>query len=298
MSGAPGDTGDGGERPLEVAIVGCGHMGWLHAATVARAGARVAVAVDLFSERAERLAARFGARVDRAAPGEVDAVIVAVPVTAHAEVAAPVVRAGAWCLVEKALAHDLEAASRIAGPRVAVGHSERFNPAVRALGANGRAEVRDVRCARRGPPSGRGEDVDVVLDRMVHDLDLLAWWWGGVPEVVDVDGSPWSEVTVELASPRGRARLTAARAEGPAERRADLWSGGDPWALDLLRGEARRDGHPVEPPDRRDALGAQWSAFVDRLRGRPSELATAADGLTALRLALRIRDALRDRGGP
>lgn len=297
MSGSPGDSGDGGERPLEVAIVGCGHMGWLHAATVARAGDRVAVAVDRLGARADRLAARFGARVDRAAPCEVDAVIVAVPVTAHAEVAAPLVRAGAWCLVEKALAHDLDAASHLDAPRVAVGHSERFNPAVRALDARARAGVRDVRCARRGPPSGRGEDVDVVLDRMVHDLDLLGWWWGGTPDLMAVGGSPSSEVTVELASPRGRASLMAARAPGPSERRAELTIGGEAWALDLLRGEARRGGLPCGAPDGRDALGAQWSAFVDRLRGRPSEVASAADGLAALRLALRIQDALRDRCG-
>ena len=229
-------------------------------------------------------------------PLEIDAAIVATPVSTHAAVAEPLVRAGTWCLVEKALAHDLDAARRIAGPRVAVGHSERFNPAVRALsGAVPRPEVRDVRCVRRGPPSGRGEDVDVVLDRMVHDLDLLGWWWAGVPDLVRVEGDAWREVTVELASPWGRAVLTASRGPAPPERRARLRTGAGEVELDLLAGTCR--GVAWAPAGPLDALGAQWSAFVARMQGAPSDVATADDGLAALGLALRIRDALRDRCG-
>lgn len=279
---------------LEVAIVGCGHMGRLHAETVTRSGGRVVATTDIVPERARRLAERYGARVQAEAPLEVDAVIVATPVTTHAGVAERLVRAGTWCLVEKALAHEFDAAERIAGPRVAVGHSERFNPAVRALGS---LRVGDVRCTRRGPATGRGEDVDVVLDRMIHDLDLLAWWWGGVPDVVGVEGEPWGEVRVQLAGPVGGAVLTCSRGSHPPERHARLQTDAGPVELDLLRGAARREDEVLAPPDGLDALAAQWRAFVDRMRGRPSQVATAAEGLAASRLALRIRAALRDTCG-
>ena len=283
---------------IDVALVGCGHMGRHHARTIdAAAGARLVAVVDIRKERAQAIAERTGARVDQVIPGSVDAVVIATPTTTHAQLAGPLLDRGQWCLVEKPMAASPDEAKGLDTPRLVVGHSERFNPAVRALGA---CRPKLVQSRRMAPPGRRARDVDVVLDLMIHDLDLVLCWADPSHSVEIIDAAGVGRGGWDVASVRVRvgdmvASLSASRVAEKVERIAVVSEPGRSAALDLLRGVARTDNGPLPPVDGRDALTAQWDAFARAVRGEPSESPTGTQGLAALRLAARVCEALEGR---
>ncbi len=286
------------QAPIRVALVGCGHMGRHHARVVAAdPGCELVAAVDLVRERAAEVVRRFGGRVAERVPSNAHAVIVATPTHSHVEVARPLLDRGAWCLIEKPLAPDVQQARELASPRCAVGHSERFNPAVRAAG-DMRPQMLTV--TRQVPPTGRSLDIDVVLDLMIHDLDLLLHWLPAGAEVA------WLHALGESAIPAGegvdvaaawlrtldgsKANLFASRCGTTTIRRVQAVEDGRRTELDLLTGEARREGHPLARVDDRDALMAQWDAFTAAIRADcPPTVHAGSAGLAALELADRIR---------
>lgn len=281
---------------VRVALVGCGHMGAHHARVTAQsARSRLAVVVDLHPDRARAFADRWGAVAEPTVPREIDAVVVATPTTTHVAVARPLVERGQWCLVEKPLAPTAREASELRTDRLVVGHSERFNPAIRALGGMRPVEVDARRVTRR---SQRGRDVDVLADLMIHDLDLLGWWSEpGSRPVVDhasgargPDGS-WDRATAEVRLGSLRATLEACR-DGEPAREIVLRDRARVAHLDLLAGRARDEEGDLPPRDPRDALEAQWDAFLDAVEGTASAAVGLGDSLAALALAERIRDAL------
>lgn len=285
--------------PFRAALAGCGHMGRHHARTVHQHPDWVlAAVVDPNRPRAEHIAAQTGARVLDAVPDDVDAVIVACTTSAHLEVAAPVLDRGQWCLVEKPVTDRSSDAARLSGPRLVVGQSERFNPAVRALG--GLPEAAVIEATRTGPTTPRCAQSDVVIDRMIHDLDLLGHW--GLPleaaEFVRCEGARvegrWVEARVELVLGGVRVRLHSARHAAPEAPRVRqvLLRGAALYELDLLAGTARGPRGPIAPVDGRDALTAQWQGFTEAVRGAPTQVTTGAEGFRALAFAERIGAAL------
>jgi predicted dehydrogenase len=274
-------------------------MGARHARVIAAdPGAELAALIDVLPERAERLAATHGARRESAVPREVDAVVVATPTSTHVAVAGPLLERGIWCLVEKPLAEAASSARWLHGPRCAVGHVERFNPAVRAAG-----EVRPqvVEARRISPPTGRGEDVDVVVDLMIHDLDLVLGWARPGAEVAWIDAagvrSP-SNGALDVASVRLRttcgmtATLLASRIAERRQRVLCCYEPGRATVLDLLAGRARRNGVELEPPDARDGLTAQWESFTASMRGVTPPPGIGA-GIRALEVAERVAAVVR-----
>lgn len=283
---------------LRVALVGCGAMGSRHARVIASdPRSELAVAIDVLPERAEAVARATGARVERAVPHEVDVVVVATPTTTHHAVAGPLLDRGQWCLVEKPLAGSLDGALRLRSERCAVAHVERFNPAVRSAGAL-RPQVVEAR--RISPPTGRGTDVDVVLDLMIHDLDLVLAWAAPGSEVAWVDAAGVAVMSegVDTASVRFRtscgitATLLASRVAEHRQRVVRCYERGRYTVLDLLAGAAHRDGRELERDDPRDALTCQWEAFSGAARGERALEATGEAGLRAVELAERIRSAI------
>ena len=280
--------------------MGCGYMGRLHARTIAAApGSQLVAAIDPIRERAESIAADFGGRVLDHLPQQVDAVVVATPTATHAEVAAPVLARGQWCLVEKPLAATAEQATALRSERLVVGHVERFNPAVRALGP---ARPSFVQARRLSPPGPRGVDADVVLDLMIHDLDLVVHWAGAARdrlEIVDavgvsVTGRGWDVASVRLRSDQGlTASLTASRVEEQRERVVHLFEPGRYATLDLLRGVATTDLGALPGDNRGDALAAQWQAFTAAVHGLDGGAPRGDEALEALQLAERVREAMR-----
>jgi predicted dehydrogenase len=169
-------------RPLRAAVVGAGVFGRFHAAKYkAMAGVELVGIVDRSSEAATAAARDLGCRpfVDTyALAGEIDIVTVATPAVAHAAAVVRLLEEGVHAYVEKPIASSLPEADRIiaaadATARVLqVGHQERFVFAHMGL-LNRKAAPLRIECHRAGPWSGRGTDVNVALDLMVHDIDLV-----------------------------------------------------------------------------------------------------------------------------
>jgi Ni2+-binding GTPase involved in maturation of urease and hydrogenase len=215
-------------------------------------------------------------------------------------VALPLLARRQWCLVEKPLAHTLAAARALVDPRCRVGHVERFNRAVRAAGPLRPVVVEGRRIA---PPTGRGLDVDVVLDLMIHDLDLVLGWTGvGAVAWVDAAGVVHGRL-VDTASVRLRttsgltASLVASRVAAERQRVLHCYEPGRCTRLDLLAGVATRGTELLPVDDPRDALRCQWEGFTAAVRGDGAAPgATGVDGLGAVALAERILAEIRRTG--
>ncbi|MCB9693897.1 MAG: Gfo/Idh/MocA family oxidoreductase [Alphaproteobacteria bacterium] len=255
---------------IHVGIVGAGAMGRLHARTVAAfAGTQLVWVDDVHPERATALASVHGCGVGQ---GAADLVVVATPASTHVDVAGR--HLGGWVLVEKPLAPTVEQARRLAHPRVLVGHSERFAWA----DIEDPHSVRIITISRSSPYAGRGGDVDVAADLLVHDLDLVRLLVGRPLDLTGVVGhgaSPEDALAVGVRWDGGEAELRASRRPGPAER--SIVVDGVPLG--------RRDG-PEDP------LTRQLRAVVERMEGRSSAVATPDDGLVTLALVERVRAAL------
>ena len=194
MPDAPPIPSDG---PLPVAVFGCGRMGRLHARVYSEMDSvRLAGVYDSDPDAAAETARLYGTRVfstPHDAIGQVRAATVAVPTTAHLAVAAPLIEAGVACLIEKPLAKDAAQGRAIVdlaarhGTAVQVGHVERFNPAVRALR---KLDVRPrfIEMVRISPLTFRSIDVGVVLDVMIHDIDIALSLARSPVQKVDAQG--------------------------------------------------------------------------------------------------------------
>lgn len=213
---------------MRVAVIGVGSLGQHHARILAALPeARLLAVVDRDAGRASEIAARHGVTAltdHRDLRPDLDAVTVAVPTSDHADVAADCLRRGYAVLVEKPMAATVQEAERLLAAAGAtrrtlvVGHTERFNPVVRAAAARVR-DARFIEAHRLGVFSDRSTDVDVVLDLMIHDLDIVLSIVGEMPDQIQAIG--WSEfgghddvVHAHLTFPCGTvAHLTASRAD-------------------------------------------------------------------------------------
>ncbi|MCE5248471.1 Gfo/Idh/MocA family oxidoreductase [bacterium] len=308
------------EAKLRAGVVGVGHLGRHHARLYATLPRTTLVGVvDADPAQAAAIAAQHGARVFptvEALAAEVDALSVATPTTFHEEVALPLLEAGKSVLVEKPITTTVEAgrrliaAARKSGATLMVGHVERFNPAIAAL----RERVRDPRFLeihRLAPFTPRSLDVDVILDLMIHDLDLCRVLLGPREIVhLDASGTPALTDKIDIASVRIRfaggaaANVTASRISNEKIRRVRVFEPGRFLACDTGAGTlayyyvVREPGKPGEvrgetvglPPE--EPLARELSAFADAvLDGGPSPC-SGEDGVAALELALRVRDAV------
>ena len=240
---------------LPTAIVGAGHLGTFHARALGRLRpGEPAWVVDTVAERAEKLAAETGARATtdlRRALEAVGAVIVATPTETHFAVVRAALDAGCHVLVEKPITQTLEEGEGLvrraaqAGRTLQVGHVERFNPIWRAL-CREIGVPAFIEAERLAPFVPRSLDVDVVLDLMIHDLDLVL---SIVPsELVAVDAVGVAVLTPreDIANARLRfangtvANLTASRVSQEKTRKIRCFGRGGYHSIDLLARRARR----------------------------------------------------------
>ncbi len=307
-----------------LAVVGVGYMGGLHAQKLVelqREGALQLVAVcDADAERASELAARLGVRA-LTDPGEVaalaDAAVVAVPTSAHAAVAGQLLAAGVDTLVEKPLATSREQARRLIevarehGRVLQVGHVERFSRAFREIQPV-LTRPRFIEAHRIGPYPARATDVGVVLDLMIHDLDIVAILAGAEVERVEAVGVPVLSATEDIANARVRfangciVNLTASRVSTEKLRKIRVFQPDAYISIDFGASKitvVRREGAlgDGEGPkiraetlelDAGDALLAQDRAFAHAVRTRGAPEVSGEDGYRALDLALRIQESL------
>ena len=324
----------------KVAVIGCGHLGTIHARLLAtRVDAELVAVVDPVPESRQRVAEAHGCRA-LAEPQELvglaDAVVVAAPTCLHAEVSLPLLSQGLDLLIEKPIAADRREADQIVaaadchGRIVAVGHVERFNPAWRmAVERCGRVVA--VESARLAPFTFRSLDVGVVLDLMIHDIDLVLSLEPGKLTRVEsqglvATGGHEDAVRARLVFSSGLvADLSASRIHPTLSRRVSLWGTQGVVAADfnaktvevvapspvVKRGEF--DAAAVPPADRAalkdrffadilpretltvpdaNAIASEHDDFLAAVRSRRPALVPASAGAAALDVAMRVLDGL------
>jgi predicted dehydrogenase len=226
-------------KRMRMAVVGCGHLGAIHARLLAmRPDAELVAVVDPLAESRDRVATAHGCRAvaePRDLVGIVDAAVVAAPTGLHTGVSLPLLEAGIDLLVEKPIAAGVEDARAIViagrrhGRTVAVGHVERFNPAWQAAAARV-ADATVVEAVRTAPFTFRSLDVGVVHDLMIHDIDLVLSLDPGRLERVEARGIAATGGFEDAARARlvfssGLvADLTASRISPAARRTVSIWS--------------------------------------------------------------------------
>jgi predicted dehydrogenase len=310
---------------LRLAVIGVGHMGQLHARKVSALAARdssvvLAGVADLDAERAAQVAGEVGVRgvLDfRDLLTEIEAAIVAVPTVDHYQVVRETLSAGVDVLVEKPIAATLPEAEKLlciardGGRMLQVGHLEWFNAAMREVAASIR-RPRFVESHRLGPFPDRATDVDVVRDLMIHDIDVIQRLVGEEPTRIEAIGVPVITDRVDIANARVGfpsgcvANLTASRVSPKPMRRIRFFQRDGYFSIDFLEQAvaiARRRG--AGPDGRReidlqrlaidpeDALFLQLGSFIEAVRTRSVRAGAAHEGLSALRTALRVIDAMQ-----
>ena len=305
---------------MRAAVIGVGHLGRHHARIVAALpGISLAGVVDTDRERAAAVAAEYGTRAFgdvRDIDGKLDLAVIAVPTESHAGIALPLIQSGVHLLIEKPIAQTVEEADRlIAAARdarvvLAVGHSERFNPAVVAA----RPYLNDPRFIevhRLGTQIGRSLDIDVVLDLMIHDLDLILSFVKSDVDSVEAVGVPVLTPKVDIANARIRfangciANLTASRISKDQVRKIRFFQRERYVSIDTASGEVemfqlvpQAEGLPKigggkQAVSGEEPLKSELEDFVAAVRGQRPPAVPGEQGRAALALAVRIVELMR-----
>jgi predicted dehydrogenase len=300
------------QSKISAGVVGVGYLGKFHAEKYADSGKSTLVAVvDIDKERAESVARQLGVMAfsdHRELLGRVQCVSVAVPTRVHYEVASDLLKGGVDVLVEKPIASNIHQGRELvnlAGARalvLQVGHLERFNPAIRRL-ENIIREPRFVECHRLAPFVERGTDVDVVLDLMIHDIDVIASLVRSTVDRVEAVGVAVLTDKPDIANARITfsngciANVTASRVSVKRERKIRFFQ---PDAYLSIDYDQRRVQIFHKPPpgggwtdiraetieiQESDALADEIDSFLDCVRTRSLPLVSGAEGLRALEIA-------------
>ena len=311
---------------IRIGVIGVGSLGYHHARILRDVeGAQLVGIHDADPARLDKVAQELeipafpdsGALLDA-----VDAVVIAVPTTFHEQVAVEAVSRGVHALVEKPIAPTLDAADRIlaaadqGGARVFIGHVERFNAALRACEPYLDSPM-FVESHRLAPFNPRGTDVAVVLDLMIHDLDLVLFLMKRPVVDFGAVGVPVLTTSTDIANARlefeggGVANLTASRVSLERMRKIRFFQPSGYISLDLANGTGSflrvKEGISWEPGmpfpatsldqlierisltgDGREPLRAELESFVATLRGEDAVSVSGREGRDALAVALQI----------
>ncbi|HYE65231.1 MAG TPA: Gfo/Idh/MocA family oxidoreductase [Pyrinomonadaceae bacterium] len=313
---------------IRTAVIGVGHLGRqharIHAALAAEGRTQFVFVCDSDEERARSVAAdreTDWTKDWQALIGRVDAVSLAVPTESHAEIACALLEAGVHVLVEKPISRTLEEANRMiesarrSGMILQVGHLERFNPALTALHPYVRGPLY-FEIHRVGEFTARSLDIDVVLDLMIHDLDIVQWLVGEHVEATDVRavGIPVLTSRVDAANARlefasgAVANITASRVGTEKIRKMRFFQPHDYISVDyaLRRTSISSLAPPVGAGARPDVhvryldvedvepLRAEIEAFLQAASGHRPSPVSGADGRRALALALRALERIEE----
>ncbi|MEW6052049.1 MAG: Gfo/Idh/MocA family oxidoreductase [Candidatus Zixiibacteriota bacterium] len=313
-------------RKLKTAVVGVGGLGRHHLRWLAQLPLSQVIGVyDIDGEKAAKHTAEFHVKpfssLDELA-GAVDAATIVVPTTAHFEVASFLIERGIHCLIEKPIAAQLTEAVKLRerakakGVVVTVGQIERFNPAVRALDAY---DIRPsfIEAHRLAAFDPRGTDVAVVLDLMIHDIDLVLKFIKS--PMVDIQASAVAVVSdqADIANARltfangAAANLTASRISLRAMRKLRIFQKSGYYSLDLAEKQADvyrmaapgdnsagmrvplgKSGRDIvylkKADDGQDMLGAELASFLEAVIHRTPVAVTLEEATEALRVALEV----------
>jgi predicted dehydrogenase len=301
------------------AAIGVGHLGAqharIHAALAAEGGSQLIAVCDVDEERGRNIASEWGIELVtdwHDLIGKVDAVSLAVPTESHCEIACGLLETGIHVLVEKPISRTLDEADRMiaaaekGGAVLQVGHAERFNPAMVALRPHVRNPVY-FEIHRVGQFTARSLDIDVVLDLMIHDLDIVQWLVGEEVEVTSLHavGIPILTDRVDAANARlefatgAVANITASRVGTEKIRKMRFFQPRDYVAVDYITNHASISN--LAPPTTGpwpgvqtrilevkdvEPLRAEIESFLHAAVSGEPPLVSGADGRRALHLAL------------
>lgn len=300
---------------IRIGVVGVGALGQHHARVYSTLpDATLVGVVDTRPGRAEEIAGPLATQsyTDyRQLFGKVDAVSIATPTMLHAEIGEQFLNQGVSVLVEKPISHTLADADRLIRAAqtnrcvLQIGHLERFNPAIQAV----RQIVKRplfFEAHRMGLFSPRSLDIDVILDLMIHDLDIISLLVPAPPVHVEAVGIAILTRRIDIANARIQfadgcvANVTASRVSTEKIRKLRFFQAREYISVDYARQDVaifRLDGSPsgalqivrqsITPPHR-EPLDAELGAFLDAARGRSPVACTGAEGRKTLELALQI----------
>ena len=305
---------------LKAAVVGTGHLGRHHTRILSQLpGIDFIGAYDANPEQLEAITSEYGvpALASAEAAGEADAVVVATPTVNHRDTAGMLLEHGCNVMVEKPITATLEEAAELitmANEKdlvLAVGHVEFHNPAVQAaLGlASG---VRYLETQRLSPFTARSIDVDVILDLMIHDLQIMLAVAGEAPSEIRAVGVPVLTDKVDqchawIEFPSGLvANLTASRVSSERIRKLRIFGGEAYYSVDYAEQSVHSaslirtdDGIEIVPRiidiEKDEPLKAELVAFVTACRGQGSPHVDGRTGAAALAAAIEIRAQVENR---
>jgi predicted dehydrogenase len=308
---------------LRVAVIGVGHLGRHHARILsALDGVQLTAVVDTKPGRAEETASQTGTigltdyrqlldRLDGPSGRQLDGIVVAVPTETHAEVALPFLERGVAVLVEKPMAHSLGeadamlAAAASSGATLAVGQTERYNPAVATM-LPLVTSPRFIEVHRLGAFSERSLDIDVVFDVMIHDLDIILALVQSEITAIEAVGVAVLTPKFDIANARLRfasgciANVTASRISRDRVRKIRFFQPDAYLSIDYAAQEVegwrlvRKDGQRPEiqggqiPVKQDEPLRRELVDFVHAVRDRRRPIVDGAAGRRALALATEI----------
>jgi predicted dehydrogenase len=306
------------EREVRTAVVGAGYLGRFHAQKYAAAeGSELVAVVDPDEERRDAVGAEVGAEPlahHADLVGRVDAVSIVTPTRSHYEIAKDLLQAGVHVLVEKPITVTAEEAGELvalAGEKdlvLQVGHLERFNAAILGV-APLLVEPRFIESHRLAPFNPRGADVSVVLDLMIHDVDLILNMVKSPIVSIDANGASVISEEPDIANARIRfdngcvANVTASRITPRVERKIRIFQHHAYMSIDLHARKTavyRKDGDGLPTPlpgitmkhaeyPEGDALATEIAAFLHSVRTGEPPVVSGEDGKRALETVIEIQ---------
>lgn len=302
-----------------MAVVGAGQFGRNHCRVIHESGrARLCAVADIDPGRAAEAAQAYGAEAvadARELAGKVDAAVVAAPTTLHEQIGRTLIEAGIDVLVEKPVAHDMAAAGRLVesaerhGRILQVGHLERFNPALVELERRATLPL-FFEVHRLNVFSPRSLDVDVVLDLMIHDIDIVLALAQALPAEIRAAGISILSSKVDIANVRFQfpngcvANLTASRVSTERVRKLRVFQPRQYLSLDYGRqdlavfsvGGDHRIGFEQAPVEKGEPLKLQLDAFLDAVETRTPPKTSGDTARRSLGVALAVLDKIEEHG--
>jgi len=297
-------------RKIRVGVAGVGHMGKEHARIYAELAEAELVGVhDSDPETARKIAAKCKTRAFASLDEmveEVEAASIVTPTTTHLAIAEPFLRKGKHVLVEKPIAMDTAEARKLVeladqhGAKLAVGHVERFNPVLAALEER-LGRPRFIEAHRLSPYPGRSTDIGVVMDLMIHDLEIILHLVRSPVTSVDAVGVPVLSKGEDIANARIRfangcvANLTTSRISPEKLRKIRVFQDDAYLSLDYMKQEGeiykRLDGKITRdkiPVMKGEPLKNQLAEFLQNVREGTDPRVGGSHGFEALKLASQI----------
>lgn len=304
-------------KKVRCAVIGVGYLGRFHAQKYKMIPEAELVGVaDASFDRAKEIAAELGVMAfasPQEAIGKVDAVTIAASTQAHYELTKLFLSHGVHVNVEKPMTSTLEQAEelvKLAKSKnlcLQVGHVERFNPALQAARAKLEMPL-FIECHRLAPFKPRGVDVDVVLDLMIHDLDVILSLVKSPVKSISAVGAPVLTQLADIANARVEfesgtiANITSSRVSQSATRKFRVFQNKQYLSIDFGSGEVNLttktgefegDNLPLEfeawSLEKGDALLAETKAFVNSVQKGEPPVVSGEDGMVAMLLAEQIR---------